>query len=298
MEAAVLTAAASAAALAFFLIDALARRAASRGAARRLEAFAGGREAEPPVSSRAFQIRLALPWAPPGREEEAFLLFRLAAAGLGGLLPLAFGIPPLAALAGAAVGFMAAGEMIRSRFDRMVREVEAGLPVFLERMAAMIQITPHILVAVGELAEAMEAGALRSWLESAVARIRQEGEAGWQDVQDEAWQISPSLGLAAFLMRRAHETGGPGYGQALAAAAGRLGRILAARDAARAKADGVMGAVRTMALALAGVLFLFLANPMMRQAVRDPLVQVGYAAAVAAAGYGFFFIRDMVREAI
>jgi len=31
------------------------------------------------------------------------------------------------------------------------------------------------------------------------------------------------------------------------------------------------------------VLFLFLANPMMRQAVRDPLVQVGYAAAVAAA---------------
>ena len=99
-------------------------------------------------------------------------------------------------------------------------------------------------------------------------------------------------------MRRAHETGGPGYGQALAAAAGRLGRILAARDQARAKADGVMGAVRTMALALAGVLFLFLANPMMRQAVRDPLVQVGYAAAVAVAGYGFFFIRDMVREAI
>ena len=142
-EAAVLAAAASAAALAFFLIDAFVRRAASRGAARRLEAFAGGREAELPVSSRAFQIRLALPWAPPGREEEAFLLFRLGAAGLGGLLPLAFGIPPLAALAGAAVGFMAAGEMIRGRFDRMVREIEEELPVFLERLAAVLQIRPQ-----------------------------------------------------------------------------------------------------------------------------------------------------------
>jgi hypothetical protein len=291
----ILAAAASAAAMAFFAARAAGKWIVSRRAAARLAAFqvSGGRDI-PPVSE-AFRIRLALPFAPEGREAETFLAFRLAAAGLAAGALLFLGLPPVMALAAGLLGYLAAEEFVRSRWERFVREVEAGLPVFLERMAAMIQITPHILVAVGELAEAMEESPLRAWLERFLARARQ-GE--WAAMEEEASRISPSLGLAIFLVRRAHETGGPGYGQALAAAASRLSGILAAREAARAKAEGVMGAVRTMALALAGVLFLFLGNPMIREAVAHPFVQIGYAAAMGVAGYGFFFIRDMVREAI
>ncbi len=294
----VLAAAGTAAALAYFLSEWVLAILSARGAAARLEAFRGGGREDLSPNERAFQIRLALPFAPAGREEEALLLLRLALGGAVGLLVLALGFPPGIALAAGALGGMAAGEMVASRWEAYVREVEAGLPVFLERLASVIQITPHITIAVEELVEAMESGPLRAWLERFLARVRQEGESGWAAMEAEAAALSPALGLAVFLMRRAHETGGPGYGRALAAAAGRLSGILAAREAARAKADGMMGAVRTMLLALGGVLVLFLANPMMQASVKHPAVQIGYAIAMGLAGYGYFFIRDMVREAI
>lgn len=290
-----LVAAASAAAMVFFAAQTMGGLIVSRRAAARLAAFQAAMAKDLPPVSEAFRIRLVVPFAPEGREREALFAFRLALAALaaGGMLFL--GLPPVMALAAGILGYLAAGEIVQSRWEKLVREIEAALPVFLERMAAMIQITPHILVAVGELVEAMEEGPLRTWLERFLARVRQ-GE--WAAMEEEASRISPSLGLAIFLIRRAHETGGPGYGQALAAAAARLSGILAARESARAKAEGVMGAVRTMALALGGVLILFLSNPMIREAVAHPFVQIGYAAALGVAGYGFFFIRDMVREAI
>lgn len=293
-----LTAALAAAALAFWGAQIAFGMLAARGAARRLGAFRGESGKEIPATSRAFRIRLALPWAPEGREEEAFLLARLAAGAAAGAALLALRLPPAMAAAGAVLGYLAAREYVEGRWERFVRDIEGQLPVFLERLAAVIQITPHIPVAVGELVEAMEPGALRAWLERFLARTRQEGEAGWARMEEEASAISPALGLAVFLMRRAYETGGPGYSQALSAASARLSAILAARESARAKADGMMSAVRTMALALGGVLVLFLSNPMMQASVQHPIVQLGYAAAMGVAGYGFFFIRDMVREAI
>ncbi len=294
-------ASAALAVLAYLLVS---RVRFTRPAARRLSEFAGleeGGEAVP-VGSRAHQIRLALSgWGLPveGREEQVLLLLKVLAGLVAAALILALRLPPLTALAGPVLAWLAVDGLVEGRWKRMVHEIEREVPTFLARLSATVQVEPNVLLAVSDIGETLDPEKpLRAWTERFVARCQTAGRRGFQEMLEEAQAISPSLGLAVFEIGRLWQTGGPGYARAFARAAENLSGILQGRALAASKAAGIRSSIRMVLLALVGVVLVMLRSPQFAAAMRDPLVQVVYLGMLLWVGFGWYFINGMVEEAL
>jgi len=274
------------------------------GRRNRLTQFAGLNDSRATVAvgSAAFRVRLAFQkWGldVTGHEMEALWLARIiAGVVLGGLL-LAFGLPPLLAVAGFAVVWFVLDGLVADAWRQMVNALERDVPTFLTRLASVAQVTPNALVAVGEVAETFSASSpLRAWLERFTARLQAQGRSDLADLLAEAQLISPALGVAVYEIGRLWETGGEGYLAAFAQTADNLGEVLSGRAQAMAKGEGAKGSMRVIVVVLVEVMFIFLRTPLFASALRQPVLQAVYAGLVVWIALGWNITGGMIEEAV
>jgi Flp pilus assembly protein TadB len=292
--------------LAYLLSTALSNTMRVRGARERVANFTGMQEAsyreEVQVGSEEHKIRLACArfgLDVAGREMPVLWGIRLAGALILALLIWWIGFPLLAVPAGAVVGWMLAGGIVESAWNRMRRELEDEIPTFLSRLASTVQADPNVLQAVEEVGETLRGqGPLHVWIRRLVARVRAGGRPALLGMLAEAESISPSLGLAVFEVARLWETGGSGYVEAFAHAANNLGEILESRARAEAKAAGMKSAIRVVLGSLVLVVAVLLRNPTISASIRSPAVQVAYLAIALWVALGWKVVDGMIEEAV
>lgn len=285
----------------YALIQALPK--GSRKSNKRLQHFAGVDEASKvEVGSTAHRIRLAFlsfGLDVSGNEDAALWSARLGAVGLVTVIGTAFSLPLFIALALGGAGWIVVDSVIQARWQEMVVKIEKDVPTFLLRLAGTVQVETNVLNAISEVAETFDPKSpLRSWLERFLAQCQSRGQAGLQAMLVEATAISSALGLAVFEIGRLWETGGEGYTRSFAVAADNLSNILQARGMANAKGDGARGAIRIVVLSLAAVMIFLIRTPQFGPVIKEPIMQLAYAAIIAWVAYGWKFINTMIDEAI
>ena len=224
---------------------------------------------------------------------------RGAAAVVPALLLLLAGMPPVAALGGAALCLILANSFLEGRWRRLRVQVEQELPTFVSRLAGTLLVTASPLKAMHEVAGTLnDDSPLRVWLQRVLANARLEGQAFFATARNEAALISPSLALVIFEVGRFFETGGAGFAKAFTTTAEELSAILEARAVAGAKAESARGAVLMMLGIMGGILLLMLSSPNIRQGFNDPVVQLIAGAALGAMAFGYVFLNGMIDDAL
>ncbi len=278
-----------------------------RGAASALSSFAtagdtGASSTPAAVGSERHKIRLAFQSVgldAAGREEIAQWLARIAVMAACGVGLFFSGLPKIAMLVAASLGWMIVGGWIDGVWRKKRLAVEKELPTFLSRLASVSQVAPNAIDALTEVADTLDPGApLKEWIERFAAKLQAAGQTGLAEMIDEAYVISPSLGVTAFEIGRLWETGGAGYAAAFSSAADNLSGILESRAVAASKGEGARGSIRSILLALLGAVVLMTSNPYTQDALRRPIFGLFYLALFAWIGYGWFSVNRIIDESV
>ncbi len=230
--------AAAAAYLLFAAAAALVRRQTRKASLSELDAFVSPaapaavrqfhRSARP--GSEAFKIRLAfgsLGLDAAGREAQYRTYASLLVGGIAATLLLALFRSPVYALAGgAAAGFALTEVWIAATWGRMRTAVNEDLPVYFRNLAGMLKVNTNIVNAMDAAAQVLdEQRPLHQWIRYAV-REAQSSPRTLADLVQEAYAISPALGMMVFQIRRYAETGGSGYTDGFRLAADGIAEML------------------------------------------------------------------------
>ena len=207
-------------------------------------------------------------------------------------------LPPLVAIALAAIAFFAAGSLIDNAWASWQSQLEEQLPAFLSAVSSTLQITQDVVQAVDQESDALPAGSpLREWLrERFLPAARAQGLRAMDGLQQEAYSISTALGVTVFLLGRVWRTGGPQWAAAFDQAKDNLRGVLSARGAARAAASAANSSVLIIiGMSLVVMLFMLL-NPGVATTMRTGTTQLIYVGCLALMAFGYSFIHNMVQD--
>ena len=292
----------------YFAIQPLTR--IGRGAGKALSDFVGstddldrgGPQEAVAVGSEKHRIRLAFQdfgLDVSGREETAQWAARIVAIVLIAAAVILSGLPQLSALAALPIGWLMVKGTIDGAWRKRRQAVERELPVFLSRLAGVTQATPNVIDALDDVGNTLDPdGPLKAWVGRFTSRLQTNGQLGLQEGLEEAYAISPSLGVTAFEIGRLWETGGSGYASAFSSAADNLSGVLEARAIAISKGEGARGSIRVILLALLGAILLMTTNPYTRDILQKPVIQIGYLIGLAWVALGWTFVNGTIDEAV
>jgi hypothetical protein len=278
---------------------------ARAGAAKRVVELAGvevSKTAEVDFGSDAHKVQLAfqrLGLNVTGWEGTAVLVARVGAAIGVFLLLRLLGMPPLTAFLGLFGGPILVNGFLGDAWNRVQKEIEAEIPLFLSGLSSTVQVTPNVLQAVEDEAQALKAGgALQTWLLKVfLPRCQREGFEALDGLTREAAALSSSLGIVIFLVGRMWQTGGAEWRKAFETAAGNLEGVLDARVLGQSIGTTAKGSVRLIAVITMGIIVMIVRTPALAATVQQPIVQIAYALIVLAMLFGLQFMNKLIDEA-
>ncbi|MBC8503756.1 MAG: hypothetical protein ISR58_12290 [Anaerolineales bacterium] len=233
--------------------------------------------------------------------EQRYLSLSYALVGILAMLPLlGLGLPlPLALLGGGLVGYLAMRGFIHSRWEKTRLAIEKDIPTLMRNLSGVLQTEHNVIRAIANANDALDPEKpLHGWIKYLLHEIHAYGFPAMDRLQNEANEISSSLGVVIFEIARMVQTGGEGYAQAFRMAADNLAQILDVRAEAAATASNAFSMARVI-IAVAVVIFYILSSsPMGRSLLLGTQsMQLVMVAAVGWGVYGWIVIRDMVQEA-
>ncbi|MBP7962578.1 MAG: hypothetical protein KBG20_06820 [Caldilineaceae bacterium] len=224
---------------------------------------------------------------------------RIASGVLPALGLMLLGFPLLPSAGGGALTAVLAHSMLQSRWRAFRVQVEQELPTFVSRLAGTLLVTQSPQAALQEVTDTLPDGSpLAAWMQRLLTDLRSAGPQAMIAAQADAAELSPSLALVLFQLRRFFETGGSGFTRAFSTTASELSAILEARAVAGSKAEAARSAVLTMLAIIGGILLLLLSSPSVQMGFREPMVQLIAAACLGTMGFGYLWLNGMIEEAM
>lgn len=278
------------------------------GASRRVAELAGLDAAKAATGegvefgSEAHKVRLAfqrLGLNVAGWEGAAVTLARVVSAVVIFLLLRILGMPPLTAVLGLLAGPILVGGFLTDAWNGVQKDIEREIPLFLSGLSSTVQVTPNVLQAVEDEAQALRAGGpLQTWLLKVfLPRCQREGFEALDALTREAAALSSSLGIVVFLIGRMWQTGGAEWRKAFETAAGNLEGVLDARVLGQSIGATAKGSVRLIAVITLGIIVMIVRTPALANVVQQPVVQIAYALIVIAMVFGLQFMNKLIDEA-
>lgn len=225
---------------------------------------------------------------------------RLAGGALPALGLMALHFPLLPALMGGLLGYVVADSWLKGRWHRFRAGIEEELPVFVNRLGAMLLLNESLTACLEEVVDTLdpESSLLRVWMEIYLQGLRQEGKDFLSHARQQANRISPSLALVVFQLDRVVETGGSGFARAFAQSAQSLQAILEVRAVAASKADGARSAIALLLVVMGVVMAMLAASPGMREGYADPQAQMVLVGALGVMAFGYHFLNGMISDVL
>ena len=288
---------------------AAARRAWVRDPVRALDAYLGQHEAgaDPArvaaVASTHHKARLAFQRFKidvSGRERfYLVVLYLILVVVIYPVLAAVLRLPPGIAGVGALIsaGFVEQA-ILASAWDRMRREIEQDIPTLMIRLSGMIQASPNVLESLDEVAQSLDLERpLHHWISRLVTETQARGIAAFEEMEQEAEVISLTLILAVVQIRRLWESGGSGYVDSFRLIATHLSELMNTRAMAYAKSGRSGNLARIIMVSAAFSLTMILRNPTTRGLfLANPVATAGLMLFFAWAGFGWFYIRSILRS--
>jgi hypothetical protein len=194
---------------------------------------------------------------------------------VGGILMLVIryflGLPTSTSLIGFIAGLLIVNTLLSSSWRNMCNDINKEIPIFLSGFTSTIQVSPNVLQAVEEEAGVLQDGShLRWWLENRFLKLGQEKNVGALDeLIDEGFRVSTSLGSMVFLIGRLWQTGGYEWQRAFNLAAENIEGVMAARILGLAAGSAAKGSVNLIIGVTLAVIFVMARRPGMNFFNRD-----------------------------
>lgn len=231
------------------------------------------------------------------RENLALNFLRLVASLLlVAVMHFVFALPLITSLAGVIGGIMIVNSFAAGAWTKMCNEVDKEIPIFLSGFTSTIQVNPNVLQAVEEEAGVLAANSpLKKWLLERFVRLGQErGVSVLEELVEEAFRISNSLGVMIFLMGRLWRTGGMEWKRSFALAASNLEGVMEARLMGVSAGNSAKGAVKLIIGVTLFIILIMARNPVFKSSMESPVVQVVYAGSILMMIFGYSFMGNMV----
>ena len=252
------------------------------------------------MGAGAYQIRAAfqsLSLDVAGRERAAvlvssFLLGLLFSLGLAFFVSL-----PLAGGAGLLTGYLLVQNFIRSRWSKTRLAIEKEIPTFMRNLAGILQTEVNPLVATEKASLALvPEQPLKAWLDYYLDEKQAYGASSSSRLQEEASEISVSLGLLVFEIGRMAQTGGSGYARAFQDAANNLSLVLEVRAEAHTESKSALGLAKVIIAVAIGIDGFLVFNP--SGIFATPETKIAMAVSAVWGVVGWLVIRRVVEEAV
>lgn len=210
-------------------------------------------------------------------------------------------LPGVPAIAIAGIAYIAPGTWLKNKLKNRGWEIDKLLPMALGRIANSIQTGMSIPDALDNTARILDhegKNPLSPELTLTASEMRTK-----EDRSEALLALarrSPSISLAntAYLLRGAMESGGSKYNLVLVESADRIRKVIAGRNAARAKANESMITAVFVPAILVFVLISLSQSPVVKQSLHSFLVQIVLGIAFGAMIIGYFIIKNIVDDAV
>lgn len=207
-----------------------------------------------------------------------------------------FNLPLITSMAGGIGGIMIVNSFAAAAWVKMCNEIDKEIPIFLSGFTSTIQVNPNVLQAVEEESGVLAVNSpLKKWLQERFVRLGQErGISVLDDLVEEAFRISNSLGIMIFLIGRLWRTGGMEWKRSFALAASNLEGVMEARLFGLAAGNSAKGAVKLLIGVTLFIILIMARNPVFRSSMESPVVQAVYAMSILMMIFGYGFMSNMV----
>lgn len=250
--------------------------------------------------SEEFKIRLA--FSKYGidvyqREKVALNIARLGFALLFiAVMHFIIGLPVSTSLVGSLAGFLIANSLAGTAWNKLKTDIDKEIPIFLSGFTSTIQVNPNVLQAVEEESDVLAVNSqLKRWLQDRFVRLGQDkGISALQDLVEEAFRISNSLGIMIFLVGRLWRTGGMEWKRSFALAASNLEGVMEARMMGLAAGTAAKNAVKVIIFVTVFVIIIMARNPVFSRSMEEPITQAVYAASTLMMVFGYGFMGNMI----
>jgi hypothetical protein len=212
------------------------------------------------------------------------------------LLHFFFNFPIPSSMVGLFGGFLIINSMVENAWKGMCNEIDKEIPIFLSGFTSTIQVNPNVLQAVEEESSVLAVdSALQRWLKDRFVRLGQDrGVAALEELIEEAFRISNSLGIMIFLIGRLWRTGGLEWKRSFALAAANLEGVMEAKMLGIAAGSSAKGAVMVVIGITMAVILIMARNPMLSQTTSSPVVQVVYVITILMMIFGYSLMGNMI----
>ena len=235
-----------------------------------------------------------------GRERLSLTILYLILVGL--LYPILITIIHLPVMIAGAGAMIAAAFVVQvllgSAWDRMRREIEKDIPTLMIRLSGMIQASPNVLESLDEVTKSLDSDRpLYTWMRGLVVETQERGISAFDELERDAEMISSSLILAVVQIRRLWESGGSGYIKSFRLIADHLSELMNTRALAYAKSGRSGNLARIIIAAAVISLSGIMNNPTSRAMfMSNPVTRLGLVAFFVWGGFGWFYIRSILRS--
>ena len=210
-------------------------------------------------------------------------------------------LPGVPAIAIAVIAYIAPGTWLKNKIKNRGWEIDKLLPMALGRIANSIQTGMSIPDALDNTARILDhegKNPLSPELTLTASEMRTKDDRG--EALLALARRSPSISLAntAYLLRGAMESGGSKYNLVLVESADRIRKVIAGRNAAKAKANESMITAVVVPAILIFVLISLSQSSVVKQSLHSFLVQIVMGIAFGAMVIGYFIIKNIVDDAV
>lgn len=215
---------------------------------------------------------------------------------LVGVLHFIFLFPLATSMVGFVCALLIFNSLIEQSWKKLRNEIEKEIPIFLSGFTSTIQVNPNVLQAVEEEAAVLAMdSSLKRWLIDRFVRLGQDrGVVALEEITEEAFRVSNSLGIMVFLIGRLWKTGGMEWKRSFGLAASNLEGVMEARMFGIAAGSAAKNSVLAIAMVTGALILVMARNPLLSQSLDNPVVQIVYAIAIIMMVFGYGFMDDMV----
>ncbi|HUV16601.1 MAG TPA: hypothetical protein VMW28_08585 [Pelolinea sp.] len=209
-----------------------------------------------------------------------------------------FNLPMTTSMVGMVGGFLIANSLATNAWKKLCTEIEKEIPIFLSGFTSTIQVNPNVLQAVEEESTVLALNSpLKRWLQERFVRLGQDkGIVALDELVEEAFRVSNSLGVMIFLVGRLWKTGGMEWKRSFALAASNLEGVMEARMMGLAAGSSAKNAVKVIIFVTMFIILVMARNPVFASSMSSPVVQGVYAMTTLMMIFGYGFMGNMIDD--